>query len=101
MLGPTFWRVRWILHAATASGEADVVARALRDSLAHCTWLELRTLVVPALGTGTGGLPLARCAEAFREVLAAHTAALPLVVRIALSSASDHAAFVRAFARAG
>jgi O-acetyl-ADP-ribose deacetylase (regulator of RNase III) len=59
-----------ILHAATASGGVDAIESAFREVLRQADALGLTSLAVPALGTGTGGLPAARCAELFAEALA-------------------------------
>lgn len=84
-----------IVHVATASGGADVVETALRKILEHAERNQLRSVAIPALGTGTGGLAMARAARIFREVIAtyASTASRPLRVRIVLWSEADHRAF--------
>jgi O-acetyl-ADP-ribose deacetylase (regulator of RNase III) len=86
-----------ILHVATVSGTEDDVRRALSNILAYCSEHELASVAVPALGTGSGGLGIDRCAELFREAIAAHTAASPELVRVVAWSESDFDAFVRAF----
>jgi O-acetyl-ADP-ribose deacetylase (regulator of RNase III) len=92
--------VRCILHVATASGGADVVHRALANVLVHAAAQTLDSVATPALGTGTGGLAIERCAAIFRDVLAEHaaTAELPRIVRVVLWTLPDFDAFAAALA---
>ena len=88
---------RSILHVATASGEPEVIARALRNVLRYCAESSTFSVAIPGLGMGTGGLPRERCAEIFRDALADHAAAAaPRLVRIVLWTRRDHEAFERA-----
>lgn len=58
---------RWVIHAAgmPLGGRAtsESVASALRASLERAVEIGARTLAVPAIGAGVGGLALQRCAE--------------------------------------
>lgn len=62
-------RVRLILHAATASGGEPAVSRAYRDVLELAARMNLTTVAVPALGSGTGGVAPARSAALLRAAL--------------------------------
>jgi len=68
---------RHILHAAAMElggsvNEASLRA-AIRATLAAAERLGLRTLAVPAIGTGVGGFPMRRCAEVMLEEVDRHT----------------------------
>lgn len=58
---------RWVIHAAGMAlgggATAESVASALRASLERAVEVGARTLAVPAIGAGVGGLALQRCAE--------------------------------------
>ncbi len=69
--------VSTILHVATAQGDAKVVLTALGNALDACEALKLSSVAIPALGCGTGGLPVSRFAELAKEALSAHRATLP------------------------
>ncbi len=86
-----------ILHVATASGEPDVVARAIEHLLAHCRRSMIPTVALPALGCGTGGLPVERCAAILRDAIAAHTGEAPSRVIVVLWTQADFDAFAGAF----
>lgn len=64
---------RAILHAATASGGEAAVARALRGALRVADASGFRSLAIPALGTGTGGLAIERFGEVLRAALDARS----------------------------
>jgi O-acetyl-ADP-ribose deacetylase (regulator of RNase III) len=69
-------RARWVIHAAGmepggAADEASVRAAA-RSSFQLAAELGCRTLAVPAIGAGIGGLPMQRCAEVLLEEARAH-----------------------------
>ncbi len=58
-----------IFHAATASGDPKVVARAIKNCLHQAEDEALQSIATPALGTGTGGLSTKVFGELlFREV---------------------------------
>jgi O-acetyl-ADP-ribose deacetylase (regulator of RNase III) len=52
-----------MLHAACADGEPETVHRALQNILRLCELHQIHTVAIPALGTGTGGLPLSEFAR--------------------------------------
>lgn len=58
---------RWVIHAAGMAlgggATAESVASALRASLERAVEIGARSLAVPAIGAGVGGLALQRCAE--------------------------------------
>jgi O-acetyl-ADP-ribose deacetylase len=56
-----------ILHVATASGEADVIRRALANVLVYARDHALGTVGIPALGMGTGGLSREACCASDRS----------------------------------
>ncbi|MCC6875488.1 MAG: macro domain-containing protein [Sandaracinaceae bacterium] len=62
---------RLLLHAATASGDEDAVARAYREALDLAERLRLQSLALPSLGSGTGGLAPVRSAALLRDALEA------------------------------
>jgi O-acetyl-ADP-ribose deacetylase (regulator of RNase III) len=53
----------YIIHAATARGSANAVQTALRNVFRICNEENLSSVAIPALGTGTGALPIATFAE--------------------------------------
>ncbi len=90
---------KWILHAATASGNAEVIARAVREVLRTCAALRLGSVAIPALGTGTGGLDVGRCAAIVRDEVTRRGGdhPHPLRITVAVRSSAAHAAFVSVF----
>lgn len=69
---------RFVIHAATtspggAASEASVRS-AMRSALARARELGVKTLAVPALGAGSAGLSVQRCAEVLIEEARAHAA---------------------------
>jgi O-acetyl-ADP-ribose deacetylase (regulator of RNase III) len=69
---------RWVIHAATMvpGGRADEesVRAALRSALELAAERGCRSVAVPALGAGVGGVPLQRCAEVSLAEARAHLA---------------------------
>ncbi len=65
--------VRFILHAATASGDERVVRRAYGEVLELAERMQLVSIAVPALGCGTGGLALEKSAALLRSAVEART----------------------------
>ena len=58
---------RYVIHAAVMGQDlrtdADKIRVATRNSLLRADELEIKTVALPALGTGVGGFPLAECAR--------------------------------------
>jgi O-acetyl-ADP-ribose deacetylase (regulator of RNase III) len=59
---------RWVIHAATmvnpgGRGDAEVIERATRSTLAKAEELGARSLALVAFGTGVGGFPLDEAAR--------------------------------------
>ena len=96
---------RYVIHAVTmgqdlATSEPSIRA-ATRSALRLADSLGLRSVALPALGTGVGGFPVDRAAAAMVDEVAAylsHGSALSEVV-LALYDAPAHAAFVQALRR--
>ena len=53
---------RYIIHAATANGAKSSVERAVTNIMEICGKNNIIFVAIPALGTGTGGLPMSQCA---------------------------------------
>jgi len=87
-----------ILHVATASGEADVIRRALANILSYGSDHALGAVAIPALGMGTGGLSREACCAAFRDAIANHAASHPRTIIVVLWAAADYDAFAAGFA---
>jgi O-acetyl-ADP-ribose deacetylase (regulator of RNase III) len=69
---------RFVIHAAAkppggAASEASVRS-AMRSALARARELGVKTIAVPALGAGSPGLSVQRCAEVLIEEARAHAA---------------------------
>lgn len=69
-------KAQWIIHAAVNPlglwADAKSVRNAMRASLAKASELGVKRLAMPALGTGTGALPVARCADIILEEVLKH-----------------------------
>jgi O-acetyl-ADP-ribose deacetylase len=69
-------KARHIIHAASMELGGHTTARALRGSTAHALRIAsqkgLRTIAIPAIGTGIGGFPLSECAEIMLHEAAEH-----------------------------
>ena len=93
---------RLILHAATASGGPAVIGRAMKGIFEQIETLNLSSVAIPALGTGTGGLSMVRCAEVIRGELQAHLRISTKSLRIifVVRRDTDHDTFVRVFSAA-
>jgi O-acetyl-ADP-ribose deacetylase (regulator of RNase III) len=69
-------RARHVIHAAAmelgGSVSEDSLRAATRASFELARERGFRSLALPAIGTGVGGLPLARCAEVMLEEAQAH-----------------------------
>jgi O-acetyl-ADP-ribose deacetylase (regulator of RNase III) len=92
---------RRILHAATASGKAKVVAAAVARCLELTEEKHIRSLAFPALGTGTGGMDVRECAEIMADELVRFTSEIPghelERVILVLWTAKDFDVFVEVF----
>lgn len=92
--------VRIILHAATVSGAAEDVRRAMENVLASCGRLALQTIAIPALGCGTGQLEVSVFAGIARETVEAHAksgAIMPRRVLFVLYDAQAYRDFEAVF----
>ena len=91
---------RYIIHAATSLGTEEVVRRGIRNVLRTCDAKGLQSVAFPALGAGSGGLPIDHCARLFREELTAYLRAggshLDCIVLV-LWTKSDFDAIVNVF----
>jgi len=71
-------RARFVIHAAGmppgGSASAESVRACLRRSLELAAERGCRTLAIPAIGAGIGGLSVQRCAEILLEEARAHLA---------------------------
>ncbi len=69
-------KAQWIIHAAVNPlglwADAKSVRNAMRASLVKASELGVKRLAMPALGTGTGALPVARCADIILEEVLKH-----------------------------
>jgi O-acetyl-ADP-ribose deacetylase len=62
---------QFIIHAATAKGSVSSVQLATRNALELCREKGFKSVCLPALGTGTGGMALDQCAHIMmQEILA-------------------------------
>ena len=89
-----------MLHVATASGRQADVEAAARGLMDSCVQHRLRSIALPALGCGTGGLLPAICASILRRAVAAHAArdlVYPQRVIVVLWSGEDLADFGAVF----
>lgn len=96
---------RYVIHAVTmgqdlATSEPSIRA-ATRSALRLADHLGLRSVALPALGTGVGGFPLDQAARAMLEETARHlgTVGRPPEVVFALYDEQAYAAFARALRR--
>jgi O-acetyl-ADP-ribose deacetylase (regulator of RNase III) len=86
---------RYIIHAATAAGDADTISRSIRNVLRLSVEQQFGNLAMPALGTGTGGMPIERFAEVLASEVQRHAesgASLPRLLRLVLYRRSDYTA---------
>lgn len=69
-------KAQWIIHAAVNPlglwADAKSVRNAMRAALAKASELGVKRLAIPALGTGTGALPVARSADIILEEVLKH-----------------------------
>jgi O-acetyl-ADP-ribose deacetylase (regulator of RNase III) len=62
-------RTEWILHAVSAWDETSCVGRAMMRALAAADRLGVRTVAMPALGTGAAHVSMETCANAMASAL--------------------------------
>ena len=69
-------KARYVIHAASMSlggpTEEKPLRLATRNSLLRAKERRLRTIAMPAIGTGIAGFPMRRCAEVMLEEIVAH-----------------------------
>jgi len=69
-------QAEFVIHAAAMEPGGKVsehsLRAAIRATLEAAVRLEVRTLAIPAIGTGVGALPLRQCAEILLEELEQH-----------------------------
>ena len=65
-------RADWVLHAVSAWNETSCVGRAMQRALHLASKLGLRSLAVPALGTGSARVSMETCANAMMTALRWH-----------------------------
>ena len=90
-----------VLHVATASGRQADVEAAMRGLMDACVEHRLRSIALPALGCGTGGLLPSLCAAILRRSVIEHAArgpTYPTRVIAVLWSRGDLVDFEAAFA---
>jgi O-acetyl-ADP-ribose deacetylase len=91
---------RYVIHGAVMGQDlqtsAEIVSKATRRTLEVADELGVRSLALPAFGTGVGGFPIERCAELMvTEARAFEPERLELVVFAVFGHAAE-AAFHRA-----
>jgi serine/threonine-protein kinase len=69
-------RAKRVLHAVSAWSEASCVGRAMYRALLTADQLGLRTMAIPALGTGSARVSMETCANSMMTALRWHVAAL-------------------------
>jgi eukaryotic-like serine/threonine-protein kinase len=62
-------KAEWVLHAVSAWDETSCVGRAMMRALAAADRLGVRTLALPALGTGAARVSMETCANAMASAL--------------------------------
>jgi len=96
-------RARWVIHAASMRlGEPTSEANlrlSTRNSLLRAKEKGLRSLALPAIGTGIAGFPMRRCAEVMLEETLAHLAGETSLqdVRFVLYDAPAYDTFLQTF----
>lgn len=80
--GGDLW-ARFVIHAAVVGPEpvtAEIIKKCLTSVFRCASAVGCRSIALPALGTGTGGLPMAQCAQVMAEeipsLLAQHASLL-------------------------
>jgi O-acetyl-ADP-ribose deacetylase len=97
--GPGKLKVRYVIHAASmSSGEPTTeenLRLSTRNSLLRAKEKRLRSIALPAIGTGIAGFPMRRCAEVMLEEVARHLAGPTSIesVRFVLYDAAAYQTF--------
>lgn len=69
-------KAKWIIHAAVNPlglwADAKSVRQATKTSLKRAEEKEVKTIAFPAIGTGAGALPVARCADILIDEILSH-----------------------------
>jgi O-acetyl-ADP-ribose deacetylase len=95
-------RARYVIHGAVMGQDlrtdADLVRRTTESCLAVADGLGVRSLALPAFGTGVGGFPLADCARIMVEAARSFDASALERVVFAVFGAEAEAAFREALA---
>jgi O-acetyl-ADP-ribose deacetylase len=69
-------KTRHVIHAASMQLGGSTTAQSLRSSTAHALRIAaqngLRTIALPAIGSGIGGFPINQCAEIMLQETAKH-----------------------------
>jgi len=98
-------KTRHVIHAASMPLGGLTTAQLLRSSTAHALRIAaqtgLRTIALPAIGSGIGGFPINRCAEIMLEETAKHFEQPTSIekVQFVLFDQAALAAFERAWAQ--
>jgi O-acetyl-ADP-ribose deacetylase (regulator of RNase III) len=98
-------KTRHVIHAASMPLGGSTTAQSLRSSTAHALRIAaqtgLRTIALPAIGSGIGGFPIDRCAEIMLQETAKHFEQPTSIekVQFVLFDQDALAAFERAFAQ--
>ena len=96
-------RARWVIHAASMSLGARTTRESLRSSMDSVFRLardhEVRSIAIPAVGTGIAGFPIDECARVMAESLrdALDQGFKPQEVRFVLFGDDAKQAFATAF----
>jgi len=102
-------KAQWVIHAAVTGPDlqtdAHAIAEATHGALAMADNVRIRSLAVPAFGTGVGGFPLYQCAsimvaETVRYLKATPKTSLRHVI-FSVHSEAARAAFKNALAGSG
>jgi O-acetyl-ADP-ribose deacetylase (regulator of RNase III) len=95
-------KARYIIHAAVMGQDlktdAEKIRQATKNSLLSADALSLKSLALPALGTGVGGFPLEECASIMVSQVRQHSAQ-PTTLEIVVFALYDEPAY-QAFKRA-
>ncbi len=61
--------IKYIIHVATVAGTEDVVKIGLQNVLLLCDKYKIKSVSIPALGAGVGGLKMEFCANVFQQLI--------------------------------